>query len=423
METKSMETRKFSKLRTFEYAVINAAYFAAYSGVHAYAAVFLLDRGFSNTMIGVLLALANIVSVLLQPVTAGLIDKYTNITNRKVSIICSVGCLLCCAILYFAKGKVVIFAIYMLLYMLQMLYQPILQALSFEYNAMGAGINFGLARGLGSCGFAFTSALIGKLLEVNGVSVLQIVNVLALLISIMMLFIFVAPKNVQTEEALEGYEDVQAGKVIADEHRDTENEIHNSFIGFTKYYPMFMLFVLGATFLFFEHNALNDYLIQIITPLGGDEAVMGNMVMVAAFLELPTMAGFASLERKFGIKSLLIFSAIMFTVKTVLMLVAQNVFMAYLSQICQIFAYALFIPGGAYLAEKVMTKSDKTKGQAYINCCITLGGVFSALVCGRILDIRGAHAMLIVASVVGVIGTVISIFAISRARISADRSN
>ena len=418
METKSMETRKFSKLRTFEYAVINAAYFAAYSGVHAYAAVFLLDRGFSNTMIGVLLALANIVSVLLQPVTAGLIDKYTNITNRKVSIICASGCLICCIALFLAQGKVVIFAIYMLLYMLQMLYQPIQQALSFEYNAMGDGINFGLARGLGSCGFALTSALIGRLLINNGVSILQIVNVITLLIGILMLFIFVAPKKV------DGVIEAEAAVVKVDSVTDCDDsQIHNSFISFTKYYPMFMLFVLGATFLFFEHNTLNDYLIQIITPLGGDEAVMGNMVMVAAFLELPTMAGFASLERKFGIKRLLIFSAIMFTVKTVLMLVAQNVFMAYLSQICQIFAYALFIPGGAYLAEKVMTKSDKTKGQAYINCCITLGGVFSALVCGRILDIRGAHAMLIVASVVGVIGTVISIFAISRVRISADRSN
>ena len=50
-------TRKFWTLR---YIIINATYFAVYSGIHAYASVFLLEKGFSNTLIGITLALANI---------------------------------------------------------------------------------------------------------------------------------------------------------------------------------------------------------------------------------------------------------------------------------------------------------------------------------------------------------------------------
>ena len=397
----------YSKKRTAQYTIINMAYFAAYSGVHAYAAVFLLDRGFSNTMIGIILALANILSVLMQPVTAGWIDKYEKFTNRKVSIVSAFGCLLACIVLYFAKGTAVIFITYVLLYMLQMVYQPLIQALNFEYNSMGDRINFGLARGLGSCGFALTSSLIGKLLVLNGVSVLQIINVIMFIIGILMMFIFTAPKpdNINKEEVLNAEDNITDA---------VEETAHNSFISFVKCYPMFMLFVLGGTLLFFEHNALNDYLIQIITPLGGNETTMGNMVMVAAFLELPAMAGFASIEKKIGTKKILMFSGIMFSVKTILMLVANNIFLAYLSQACQIFAYALFIPGGAYLAEKVMSKADKTKGQAYINCCITLGGVFSALVCGRLLDVMGTHSMLLIAAIIGIIGTMISIVAIRK---------
>lgn len=390
-----------SKLRTAEYTIINVAYFAAYSGVHAYAAVFLLDRGFTNTSIGIILALANILSVLTQPVTAGWVDKYEKFTNRKVSIICACGCMASCVALYFVKGTGVIFAVYVLLYMLQMVYQPLIQAINFEYNSMGDKINFGLARGLGSCGFAATSALIGKLLKSYGVSVLQIVNVLAFLVGILMLSVFTAPKNAQ-------------GNSEAEKQEQNGEGAHNSFIEFIKCYPMFMLFVFGATFLFFEHNALNDYLIQIITPLGGDETVMGNMVMVAAFLELPAMAGFASLSKRFTTEKILVFSAIMFTVKTIIMFFAGNIVMAYVSQACQIFAYALFIPAGAYLAQKVMIPSDKTKGQAYINCCITLGGVFSALVCGRVLDVLGVKAMLLISVVVGIIGTAIAAFAVCK---------
>jgi len=400
-----------TRFRTLQYTIICVAYFAAYSGVHAYASVFLLNRGFTNTLIGVILALANILSVLTQPVAAGYIDKYERFTNRKVSIVCAVGCAALCGSLYFLNSIAVIFVVYVLLYTLQMLYQPLIQALSFEYNAAGDTINFGLARGLGSCGFALTSAVIGRLLVNNGVSVLQIVNVLAFLIGILMMFLFVKPDIADISSA-SGSDAASTELTEADE--TDESAPHNSFISFVKYYPMFMLFVLGGTFLFFEHNALNDYLIQIITPLGGDETIMGTMVMVAAFLELPAMAGFAAIEKKLGAGKILMFSAVMFTVKTAIMLMANNLVMAYISQICQIFAYALFIPGTAYLAEMVMDKADKTKGQAYVNCTITLGGVFSALVCGRLLDISGAHMMLVVSTVVGLVGTVISIIALSR---------
>lgn len=390
-----------AKNRTIHYTAINVAYFAAYSTAHAYAAVFLLDRGFSNTSIGIILALANVLSVIFQPMVAGLIDKYEAFTNRKVSLICALACALCCASLYFIRAIYPIFILYVVLYMLQMLYQPLIQAMNFEYIAKGDKINFGLARGLGSCGFAITSLIVGKLLVFAGVSSLQIVNVIAFLFGALMLLLFIPTKDDSKEdEAKASIESV--------------GEAHNSLISFIKCYPMFMLFVLGGTFLFFAHNALNDYLIQIITPLGGDASIMGQMVMIAALLELPAMAAFASVEKKTGLKSILYLSGIMFTVKTALMLFANNLVMAYLSQICQIFAYALFIPGGAYLAERVMSDLDKTKGQAYVNCAITLGGVFSALICGRLLDVFGVHRMLLVSTIVGAIGTILLIIAIRK---------
>lgn len=387
--------------RTIHYTLINVAYFAAYSGVHAFTSVFLLEKGFNNTQIGLVIALANVLSVIMQPITAGWIDKYEKFTNRRVSIVCAIGCGISCVLLYFANGFYVIFAVYALLYMLQMIYQPLLQAMYFEYTAAGDKINFGLARGLGSCGFAITSVIIGKVLAANGVSSLQIVNIVAFVIGILMIVSFIKPK--MDDICVEEKQDVSSAE---------KGEVHNSIISFTKHYKMFMLFVLGGTCLFFAHNALNDYLIQIITPLGGNESVMGTMVMVAALLELPAMASFAAVEKKVGCKAILMLSGIMFTVKTILMLVAPNILVAYISQACQIFAYALFIPGGAYLAEKVMEQSDKTKGQAYVNCAITLGGVFSALICGKLLDDLGVKPMLAVSAVVGAVGTILVIIAL-----------
>lgn len=394
-----------SAKRTAHFTAINVTYFAAYSSAHAYTAVFLLDRGFSNTVIGIVLALANILSVLFQPITAGIIDKYKSFTNRKVSIFCALSCALCSFLLYFTRLSAIVFILYVTLFMLQMVYQPLIQALNFEYNAMGDKINFGLARGLGSCGFAITSLIIGKLLVAYEVSVLQIINVVVFLLGTLALFTFFPPQS-------------SATTTDATKEDLSEAVAHNSLSSFVKNYPLFMLFVLGGTFLFFAHNALNDYLIQIITPLGGDESTFGTMVMVAAILELPAMALFAKVESKIGLKALLYTCGIMFTVKTLLMLVASNLVIAYISQACQMFAYAIFIPAGAYLAERVMEKSDKTKGQSYVNVSITLGGVFSSLICGRILDSLGIHMMLLVSCTIGAIGTVLSVIAVRKMKLS-----
>ena len=374
---------------TLNYTLINMSYFACFCGIHAYAAVFLLGRGFSNTTIGILLAVANIISVLLQPITAGYIDKYKQYTNKKVSIACAAIMAVLCVGLYFVQNTYAVFYFYLLVYSLQMIYQPLIMAMSFEYNAKGAGINFGLARGLGSCGFAITSAFIGNAVVALGVDSLQIINVIMLLIGIFMLAIFVLPEddgenyvnqNNMGNEAVNG--DIYQKDEALKSNIDQKNEVvkgnvsvdyvnqagHNSLIDFIKYYPFFALFVLAGTCMFFAHNALNDYLIQfnkniffdtnlcdcfqiclfqkciyhqlcvfsylfqIITPIGGDERIMGYMVMMAAALELPTMSFFTRLEKRFGCKNLLMLSGIMFTVKTLIMLIAPNVFVAFISQ-------------------------------------------------------------------------------------------
>ena len=63
-----------------------------------------------------------------------------------------------------------------------------------------------------------------------------------------------------------------------------------------------------------------------------------------------------------------------------------------------------------------MKEKDKVKGQAYINCSITLGGVFSSLVCGRLLDIKGVNFMLTVSVIVTAVGLLIAFTALKLLR-------
>ena len=386
------EKRRFWTLR---YIIINATYFAVYSGIHAYASVFLLEKGFTNTLIGITLALANILSVIFQPFVAGLIDKQGKLTNRNVSIASTALLLIGSVLLLLIKnGIVIIFIIFALIYMVQMVYQPIITAMYFEYEAAGCHIYYGLARGLGSCGFAVVSVFTGMAIGRFGVNILMILDIIFLTVALIVLYFFKKP-------------------AVPSQASSEETDVaHNNLIIFTKTYPAFMLFVVAGVCFFFAHNAINDYMIQIITPLGGTEASMGTAVFIAALLELPTMALIDKIMKKISVKNLLLISATAFLIKTLLMLVAPNMAVVYISQAMQMFAYAVFIPAGAYFVNQTMAKFDQVKGQAYINCSITLGGVFSSLICGRLLDIKGPHFMLIVSLAVTTAGLAIAFVAL-----------
>ena len=401
------EKMRDQKFWTLRYILINVTYFVVFSGIHAYAAVFLLEKGFSNTQIGVALSLANVLSVICQPWIAGIIDQGKTLTNRNVSLastgILFVGSLL---LLWIPQGKAVIFLIFVLIYMIQMVYQPILIAMNFEYREAGCPIYFGLARGLGSVGFAIASFLMGRGMGVHGVSLLMKVDLVSLALAFVILFFFKKP---ETQENPRG----EAGERTRPETRE---EGKTNVFAFIRAYPYFMLFVAGAVCLFFTHNAINDYMIQIIQPLGGGEKEMGYAVCLAALLELPTMALVDRIIRKISCRWLLLFSGVFFLIKTLLMLMATNMIMVYLSQAMQMFAYAIFIPVSAYYVHEEMKEADQVKGQAYVNCSLTLGGVFSGLFCGYLLDAGGPHKMLIEGLVVTVAGLVIAGFALIKPR-------
>ena len=406
--------KKDKGLYTVRYALINILYFVCFCTIHAFAAVFLLDKGFSNTEVGVLLAIANVVSAIAQPFIAGLIDKPGFFTNRNVIMGCS-GIIIIGSLILMAVNdiRVIIFIIFALIYMIQFAYQPVLTALVFEYQEAGCNIFYGLARGLGSAGFAIASAFMGGIVERNGVNVLLYGNIITMVLLILITFFFKKPEGALSESKAEvsGLSQDE-GLNSGEEGKKTENEAHNNIFEFIKVYPSFFVLLLSVVLLFFGHNMLNDYLIQIIRNVGGAETELGYATFLAAILELPAMATISLIIKKVSSNKLLAMAGIFFTVKVLIMVFAGNMFMVYLSQAFQMLAYAVFIPASAYYVNENMQKYDQVKGQAFITSCFTLAGVFSSLVCGVVLDHMGVKAMLLIGLAVSVIGTLIMLKAV-----------
>ena len=393
---------------TLRYTLINVTYFVAFCTIHALAAVYLLANGFSNTEVGILLAVANVVSAILQPVFAGIIDKPGPLSNRRFIIISVMIIMAGSFILLFAgNNKPLIFVIYALIYMIQFAYQPVVTALCFEYQKAGCDIYYGLARGLGSASFAVTSAFIGGAVEKRGVEILLTVNIISMILSAIVVFTFKMPKNADTDK------NINENKATEPE-KESKAVAHNNIADFAKTYPAFAVFLAGTICFFFAHNMINDFMIQIIRNLGGSETQLGYANFLQAILELPVMAVIGFFLKKISSDKMLIFSGMAFFVKILILIFATNMAMMYLSQSFQLFAYAVFIPAGAYYVSSTMDALDQVKGQAYITSAITIGGVFSNLISGVILDNLGIRTMLVTGTVVCFIGVLIAFFAMKK---------
>ena len=379
---------------SLRYTLINVFYFVAFATVHGFAAVFLLSKGFTNTEVGIALALSNILSVAGQPLIAGIVDKSDKVTNRRV-LMASAAIMLLGAfgLCFINRPKALIFVLYVLIYTVQFIAMSFLIAISFEYRAAGCNHNFGLARGLGSASFAVTAAVMGPIMEQNGPAVNMYVTVGVMALLFLVVFFFKMPPEAAAE---------------ARRSQDNADEAPtNNIVEFIRKYPMFMLFLLGVSCCFFSHNMLNDYLIQIIRHLGGGETELGYASFLQAILELPVMALIVFVLRKINAKVVLMVSIVAFLIKVTAMYFATGLPGMYLSQSIQLFAYSVFIPTSAYYADKIMKGGDKVKGQAYINSAITLGGVFSNIVCGPVLDKHGVPATLMVGMAVCLAGVII----------------
>lgn len=159
------------------YALNTVFYYAGYCIVVGYISVYLLSQGFSNTMIGVVLAISQVLSVLLQPILIDYIEKYQNAKVKK-TLLYLTGTVLILSIILFLFNQYAIVLIGCVIFVLAivMAMMSLMNSLAFEYQEIH--IIYGVARGLGSLSYALTSLMIGYLLSVYDVSLLPFLYVI-----------------------------------------------------------------------------------------------------------------------------------------------------------------------------------------------------------------------------------------------------
>ncbi|MBR2619273.1 MAG: MFS transporter [Firmicutes bacterium] len=380
-----------------------------YGVVSSFASVFLLAKGFSNWNIGVTLAVANVLAVILQPVIADIADRAKKLSVIGISEILTVLMMAGTACLFVSSGSMAALAIlFILLIAWHTVLQPLFNSLTFMLEETGVHINFGIARSMGSLAYSALLAVLGTIVEKCGVMSLPVTGEITLAMLLISLIL--------TKRSYDKGKKLAKGTASAMPKKDADAEEDIDLVQFIKRNKVFFLVNVGVIGLYFSNSVLNNYMMQIVDVVGGTSEDMGRILSVMAFCEIPTMVCFDWLRKRFSCQLMMKVASVGFAVKIALCWLANSVTMIFLAQFVQLVSFALFLPAMVHFIDEIMSKGEAVKGQALFTTMITVTTVISSLAGGAILDMSGAKMLTFVATIATTIGAVIIIATVDRVK-------
>ncbi len=380
------------------YASSHFFYFTLFATMFAFASVFLLEKGFDNTTIGLTLSLMSIATIALQTGIADYLDKNKESTLQDTISFILLLIILGSLALFYLNNTMLILLVVVLIFSLTQSTMPLLNSMAFLYTDFGIRINYGFARGMGSLSYALITVILGFVLEWTGASYLPFFYLLFALLSLISVRSFELPADYRLEqEATRDYS----------EPRKEWLESDKNMLEFAKSYQRLFVMMLGVVALFFGHVFINNFFIQVITPIGGTSRTMGIAIFIGTILELPAMLNFDRLAKRIPVHQLLKIAAVFFFAKHLFTYLAPNLWVIYFAQALQIGAFSIAYPALVEYTQLAVAQEDLVKGQSLLASAIALSNILSSFSGGILLDKFGVSVTLFIAVLLTVLGVVI----------------
>ena len=372
---------------TLRYSTTQFTYWAASSGAAAFATTYLLDKGVPSGTVGLLLAMAGLLSCFTQPILASLADKAERFVLTQMLILMSVLCCVCFSLQLVNGLPLMLTAV---LYMVGVwssdVMVPLLNALSVACNGAGYPINYGASRGIGSAATAISSLVIGLIIAEMGTSW-------------MLLFLLIA--RICCIFTLVGYPNIRKEVPVR-----TEKQESCSIPQFFSRYRWYCVSLLGIAFFGMFLAMMENYLIAIMDALGGDSSHVGIALFISSMVASPVIFFFGKVREKFKDTNLLKIAAVSFLIRAICLYFAKDIAAIYLLQLLHITSYGFMHPAQVYYANAKVSSTDMVKGQAFITAAYALGCSAGNFAGGQLLNF-GVEAILIAGIVMAGIGTLI----------------
>ena len=382
-----------------KYALVNIGFLMMVAGTMGYAYNFLSQSGFADGTIGTIMTAISLIGVFAGPTAGDIVDRSERITQKMfisgAMIVCAIGAIV---LFFLPKGSPLIIPTVVITFMSASVGMPLLNGMAFIYEKAGGVINYGLCRGLGSAAYAVGSNIVGRLWAVLGTKTLPVWALLGAAFTFVAINLMPnAPKDLAKSD---------------DGGKKQDDSI--TILQFFGKYRDITLVVISLVLMYFCHFIINNYMAKVIGMFvdTGIEEVQGNALFIAAMLELPLMFSFSIILKRFGVNKILIFAAIVYSIKHVLTALSVSVPMFYFAMALQMFSYAALVPAAVYFANEHIDEADRNKGQAVFAAASSVGGLIASFLGGWLFTIAPVRFVLIVGAISSCCGTFLLIVAL-----------
>lgn len=379
---------------TLRYTLQQTAYWAAYAGAMSFASAYLMAKGFSASVVGVLLAAGNLLSCAVQPLLAARADRMGSQVVRRYIAGLSLFCMVCfLSLLKMPQGHWLFGLMYLAGLFAYDVMTPLNNALCVTWREADYTINYGMARGVGSFAYSLAALAIGQAIAGWGEDWMIWIVAGLLLVNMLMALSFPPIK--------EKKQSAQVGKSCS--------------IGvFFKRYKWYSVSLLGVILLAAFHMMAENYLIKILERLGGNSGHVGVALFVATTIASVVLIFFDKIRGKLGDQRLLKLSGLFYVVKAVAFLLAPSIEAIYAAQLLQAVTYVFLSPTQMYYASSRVAPQDMVKGQAFITAAYALGCALGNFMGGQLVQAWGVVALLIAGVAIALAGALIIFVTVDR---------
>lgn len=396
--TKSMPSVRRLDL---QYIVMQAAYWAMFAGICAYQAALLQQRGFSNSDVGLLIAVRCLAGIVCQPLLGGFADRHPGIPLKHI-VSASLALSLVVGLLFTAvpMGMAGTVAVFVILGGFEISAYPLMDAMAIQFINAGVPIRYSLGRGIGSMAYALTCVVLGLQVARWGVESTLITHAGLVVLVIALVCTYPA---------------FHAAPAPAGAPAEKPHSVWYLLRSNPRFTLMLAAILLGLT----ACLPMSNFLVNVIESRGGTSADLGLALFVMAGFEMPTAFFFQKLLRRLGSGRLILISMVFTTLKAAALFLALNMLGVMLAQPLQMLGYGLFTPASVYFVNESVPESDRVRGQTVMMVASNgMGGMLGSYISGRALDIGsalpvgGANLMLLCCIVLGVASVALALLAL-----------
>ena len=385
------ERKAESQNLTLIYSGMQAAFWVSICNSLTFAAVYLQGFDYSNTQLGMVMAAGNLLGALLGPLISSAVDRREKLTALRTIPPLAVAQLFALLVLLVSEQKsFTMSAAYALYIAFCLAVNSSILKLYVDIQHGGREIHFGTARAAGSFAYVLASALTGILVEKHSVRIIPVAGVLICTVQLLLC--------------------LQLSRMLPKGFRGkkTDPEKGDSLPDFIRQNRSFSILLVGITLMFFSHNTISNFTINIARHVGGDTTTMGWLGAFMAAVEIPVMMLYERLRGKRSNAPYLRVAVLFFVIKSAAVAMAPNVPWLYAALLLQAPSFALYSSAVVDYADEVVPFRDSAKAQSLVFSMSTLGSVLSSLIAGRLFDLTGVPATMWIVTAVCAVGSAVA---------------